>query len=960
MSFLTAKIFPYFLQNRAGLALLFLTWLIFFSPLIIGGKVYFLDDLKIIYYPLEQAYAEAQAAGTLPLWNNEFGFGHPLLAWGQLGFFTPLHLLLRALQVPPLWLLQISVVTYYAAGLLGMFVWLRRRVSSMAAALGSIVYVFSGFHIGHLNHVNFYTATMVLPWLILSLDTFIVRPTIRKALLVSSLGAIMALSGQPQIVLYAAILTAVIALFLLGEQCLLRPARSTWAMKIIGWGLLSVVIALALSSFALLPLYELLPQTERNDALPESVLYEFSYPPYHAVTLLLPYFFGDHAHYWGPKGFQELAAYVGIIPLLLTGLSVATWSDKKALRLGALTLLIISISFALGRYSPLYVWLVQQKFLTSLAVPGRFVFFFDFAIVLLSAIGLDDLLRLPQRSRKQRLISIGLSLIVISILMAPLLIQIQTDTRLYERLLELVASGDSHGILALLGLVLFFAALAIITLKPRYQQHAQFALLSIAALTLIVLGWHYNPRVDRTVATTPSPFTRHLEQYRAETGLPARLYSAESILAKLPTNVSIRATERISPSFTVHQLIKVRKENLSCLQIPVQVNHRFAGTVHITLREDFTTPILQAYDFPPDKLSGEQPLELCFPILAASVGKTFVLSFASELPSPLELSYTSYNQEEEPAYFVRVANPTPEQLRNSKKQAQIIFTSFYPHTGDLEATLLARHLNVTAGASSARWIGALSLGNYRAFIEHFFANDREPFDGDGIHALVSFRHILNMAGVTHLIQSLPLGADDSLLETGYTLLAKYDYGPKEVRLYRNPSAFPKAFLVNRAIFKPAADETRYAMQYEPYDPQELVYIDGPTPPTELSPSTSLPAAGTVKLLSYTPRQVEVEVNTSQPAFLVVSDSTTPQWQTFIDNQPAPYFRANSIFKAAQVSSGNHIVSFRYFSPAVAAAQIITLVAIGITLLLALLPSLGRWYWRRQAAAIKAKPRDTSL
>src|SRR3989344_3597317 len=68
--------------------LLFLTWLVFFSRTLFLGQVYFLDDLKIIFYPLEYVYSQFQSAWQLPQWSPLFGFGQPLLAWGQLGFFS--------------------------------------------------------------------------------------------------------------------------------------------------------------------------------------------------------------------------------------------------------------------------------------------------------------------------------------------------------------------------------------------------------------------------------------------------------------------------------------------------------------------------------------------------------------------------------------------------------------------------------------------------------------------------------------------------------------------------------------------------------------------------------------------------------------------------------------------------------------------------------------------------------
>src|SRR3989344_3867285 len=146
-----------FKQHWLPLTLLLITWAIFFSRTLFLGQVYFLDDLKIIFYPLEHVYGEFQRAGELPEWSPLFGFGLPLLAWGQLGFFTPVHVVLRFFGLHPLLLLQASILTYFALGLLGMFWFLRRRaLHPYAAALGAIVFVFSGFNIGHLNHVNFY------------------------------------------------------------------------------------------------------------------------------------------------------------------------------------------------------------------------------------------------------------------------------------------------------------------------------------------------------------------------------------------------------------------------------------------------------------------------------------------------------------------------------------------------------------------------------------------------------------------------------------------------------------------------------------------------------------------------------------------------------------------------------------------------------------------------------------
>jgi uncharacterized membrane protein YfhO len=82
--------------------------------------------------------------------------------------------------------------------------------------------------------------------------------------------------------------------------------------------------------------------------------------------------------------------------------------------------------------------------------------------------------------------------------------------------------------------------------------------------------------------------------------------------------------------------------------------------------------------------------------------------------------------------------------------------------------------------------------------------------------------------------------------------------------------------------------------------------------------------------------VDVNVTTPSDAYLVVTDSTTKQWQTYIDGELTPSYIADSVFKTAIVPAGNHQVSFRYYSPAVQKAKYLTIAGI-ILAILGLLP-----------------------
>ncbi|MEX2055050.1 MAG: hypothetical protein WD972_02615, partial [Candidatus Andersenbacteria bacterium] len=833
------------------------------------------------------------------------------MAWGQLGFFTPLHMLMRQLQIPPLDLLQVSVMAYFGLGLAGMFVWLRRHVSDLAAVLGSVVYVFSGFAIGHLNHVNFYTSTMLLPWLFVGIEAFMRAPGLRRAMMVSGIAAAIVVSGQPQVVLYTGLAAVGPTIVFFWKRVTHVHEKRRYITSVVCFGGLSLVVAFGLGSYALLPLQELLPLTDRSDSLSVEELYEFSYPPAHAITLVLPYFFGDSNFYWGAKGFYELAAFSGIIPLLLAGVALYPQRHTRAWRLVGISLVAVGVLFALGKYSPLYRWVVTHNILTALAVPGRYVFFFDFGIALLCAIGLDDIGRLLTASKRQRRATLSLSLVFVAALLAPFIWTAWANDDWLRQLKGIIKQGEAAALFLFGGVMLFLGVYYFLSRTSRYQSLGRVALVVVAIITLLMFGWNYNPVTSRSLAKQESPFAHILRDYAREQGLPARLYSTEAI-APAGDASSSRATDHISPLFSVYQPLRLSGATTACLEVPILSNLQYRGTTAVRLLTGLNGAVEREIDIAPHTLMGRDSLELCFPELRDNPQANYVLAFTSTETSPIRLVQSTYDGADK-AYFVRVPEPSEAQLLASQKQLRIHYQPLHRETIDQEALLLTRHINVTAHASSARWIGALSLNTFREFIDTFFANDPDPAHAQEESQFIrKNRTLLNMAGVTHVLHSVPSGAADDLPANGFTLVEKFDVGANEARLYVNPQALPKVFLTEEARFRPAADETRHALRAPNYNPYQLIFYDGPVPPEQSDiVAHDVGEQGTATLTHYSSQRVDIAVETPQAALLVLTDSTTPQWQTFIDDELAPHFRANTIFKAAVVPSGKHTVSFRY-------------------------------------------------
>lgn len=932
-------------RNIVGIIIMAATWFIFFARVITGAYVYFLDDLKIIYYPLEVAYAQFQAAWSLPVWSAAFGFGQPLVAWGQLGFFTPVHFVLRSIHIAPLNLLQISVVAYYAIGLAGMYVFLRYlQLTDVGAALGAIIYVFSGFHVGHLNHVNFYTATMLLPWLLYAGLMFAHSPSRRRAVMVAGLGAAMALSGQPQIVLYSfAVAGCTIVILLFANNLKLQQWR--YWIKLLSLAALATGLALALSTLALLPLAEFLPLTERNSALPESDLFEFSYPPHHVITLIYPYFFGNHDNYWGAKGFQELAGYVGIIPLMLAGAALSSWRVNKALRVLGLSLISIGILLALGYYSPLYRYLVVEKIITSLAIPGRFIFFFDVGIAFLAAVGLDDLIRLAQTKRLSWCLTLIASVVFPIGVLAAGIAFLWSDPHRFNYLLS--NTSPAAATTAVISISVFFFLLAYFLLRDQRRVYAgQVIICAIVAGTLLLYGWNYNPLTERTAVHDLSPFPQILRSWAAATGLPPRLYSRPR-LAIIEEQSRAIATSEVSPEFTVLQPIELHQATNPCMYVPMFTKNANSGRVTVGIRENLLSQNLAEVQISSREITGVDQY-ICFTGLAIQYGREYILSFTSSEHSGINLSYQRLLRDTS-VYFVRVENPTPAQLQLSKKPGRLIVEEDPTATVDTESALLTRHLQSVYAASSARWIGALSIRPYREFIEFFFANDRDPFDGDNIHVVERYRQMFNLAGVTHFAQKLSPGTVDRMADIGFTLVNETKVPNTVLRIYENPQAFPKAFMVPEGQFEPSDDEARDYMSRPSFEAQQLVYINGPKPPPARSPLSLADLHAQAAINTYEPTRVDVAVESDHDAWLVVSDSTTPQWETYIDNVRAPYYVADTIFKAAYVPAGQHVVSFRYYSPAIARAKSITIGGLILAFVLVL-----PWPSRRE------KPGNASL
>jgi len=93
-----------------------------------------------------------------------------------------------------------------------------------------------------------------------------------------------------------------------------------------------------------------------------------------------------------------------------------------------------------------------------------------------------------------------------------------------------------------------------------------------------------------------------------------------------------------------------------------------------------------------------------------------------------------------------------------------------------------------------------------------------------------------------------------------------------------------------------------------FDPHQVVLVADSIP----SPGAVTNAApGTVEIVSYAPKRVELKANATAPSVLLLNDRFDPGWKVSVDGNAAPVLRANFLMRGVQVPAGQHTVVFSY-------------------------------------------------
>jgi len=166
--------------------------------------------------------------------------------------------------------------------------------------------------------------------------------------------------------------------------------------------------------------------------------------------------------------------------------------------------------------------------------------------------------------------------------------------------------------------------------------------------------------------------------------------------------------------------------------------------------------------------------------------------------------------------------------------------------------------------------------------------------------------------------------------------AKYEivYQDEDLTIAANRQAYPRAFVVERAIWLEPGGYPLNRLTDYPLDPADTVLLeDGPRPADALPPESGDPGEvldtpHAAEILLYQPDRVLVR-SEGGGGYLVLTDAYYPGWNAYVDGVPAPLYRGDVYFRAVPVPPGEHLVDFRFEPERVGQGAAISLAALSV-------------------------------
>lgn len=383
-------------------------------------RVVFLRDLSAYFWPEHVWLREALRSGRLPLWDPYVGFGQSAIADPVRHILFPPTLLLRA-ALPDVLGFNLVAALPFPVAALGAYAFLARRASPPAAALGAIVFSVCGPALSTGNLVNVSWAMACIPWVLLSVERLVERPSARRAAPLAVAFALQFLAGEGVTLVATAVLAVAYAAAGIAWEGWRAAAARVGGVTAAGLG------GLLLSAPVALPMASALAGSLRGIDPDPRVTLAWSVHPLTLLETVAPHLFSDPVAFDGGNwpwlsalngGFSPFfySVYMSAGALAIASVGALCSRDRRASVFWAVVA-CVAVLLAVGPHTAFYPALqAVVPPVRSLRFPTKYLLFAALAAAQLVALGWDALAARPEirASVRFRAVAIAAALLAVA------------------------------------------------------------------------------------------------------------------------------------------------------------------------------------------------------------------------------------------------------------------------------------------------------------------------------------------------------------------------------------------------------------------------------------------------------------------------------------------------------------------------------------------------------------------
>jgi hypothetical protein len=194
--------------------------------------------------------------------------------------------------------------------------------------------------------------------------------------------------------------------------------------------------------------------------------------------------------------------------------------------------------------------------------------------------------------------------------------------------------------------------------------------------------------------------------------------------------------------------------------------------------------------------------------------------------------------------------------------------------------------------------------------------------------------VLGLLGVTDVIQP-----PSEPPVPGWSI----SYDGADARLYENPHALPRAWVVAGQRTVAGEDAALDAILDPAFDARRTAVVERPVAGLGDDPAEG----GEAQILRYEPDRVELSATADRRALVVLSDVHFPGWHATVDGREVPIERVDYLLRGVPVDAGTHRIELTYRPASWRIGWIVSALA-ALGLLVAVWKSGRRWPGRSTA------------